>query len=144
MSGAERLYTPELLALTVRLAEHAWIDGLPFEGSARSRSCGSTLLAGLDLDEQGRISELGMRVHACAVGQAAAAIFAASAHGRTRDDIENALAAMNAWVAEEGEIPDWPGIEAISAAVAYPARHGAMLLPWQAAHAALCRAASND
>lgn len=144
MSGAERLYTPELLALTLQLAEHPWTEGLPLEGGARSRSCGSTLSLGIELDEEERIARLGMRVHACAVGQAAAAIFAASAQGRTQPEIERALAAMSAWVAGEGTIPDWPGIEAISAAVAYPARHGAMLLPWQAAQAALCSAASND
>ncbi len=144
MSGAERLYTPELLALTLRLADHPWIDSLPLEGSARSRSCGSTLSMAIELDQEDRISRLGMRVHACAVGQAAAAIFAGSAPGRSLDEIEQALAAMAAWVAGEAAIPDWPGIDAISAAAAYPARHGAMLLPWQAAQAALCSAASND
>jgi NifU-like protein involved in Fe-S cluster formation len=85
-----------------------------------------------------------MRVHACAVGQAAAAIFAGAAVGRNQPEIEQALAQMAAWVAGEGAIPDWPGIEAIAAASAYPARHGAMLLPWQAAQAALCSAPSND
>lgn len=144
MSGAERLYTPELLALTLRLAEHPWNDSLPLEGNARSRSCGSTLSVGIELDHEDRISQLGMRVHACAVGQAAAAIFAELALGRNLTEIEKALAAMTAWVAGEAAIPDWPGIEAISAATAYPARHGAMLLPWQAAQAALCSTASND
>jgi len=34
-------------------------------------------------------------------------------------------------------LPDWPGLDAIEAARAFPGRHGAMLLPWQAALAAL-------
>lgn len=144
MSSAERLYTPELLALTLRLADHPWVEGFPLEGSARSRSCGSTLSLGIRLGDDARISQLGMRVHACAVGQAAAAIFAGAAQGRSQAEIERALAAMSSWVAGEGDVPDWPGIEAIAAAAAYPARHGAMLLPWQAAQAALCSDAPND
>jgi hypothetical protein len=30
-------------------------------------------------------------------------------------------------------LPDWPGLTAIAAARDYPARHGAIMLAWQAA-----------
>ena len=66
MAGAERLYTPELLGLAVALADYPLDAGLPYRGSARSRSCGSTLEAGLALDPQGRVQRLGLRVRACA------------------------------------------------------------------------------
>jgi len=37
--------------------------------------------------------------------------------------------------------PDWPDLALVAPARAYPARHGAMLLPWKAAAAALSSAA---
>ncbi len=137
MSGTERLYTPELLSLAVHLAEYPWREDSPRTGDARSKSCGSTLSMGLETDLDGKISQLGMRVHACAVGQASAAIFAKEAAGRDKADIERTLEQMTGWLNGEGPVPEWPGIDAIDAARAYPARHGAMLLPWQAALAAL-------
>ncbi|MBO9604021.1 MAG: iron-sulfur cluster assembly scaffold protein [Novosphingobium sp.] len=137
MSGSERLYTPELLALTLRLADYPWAEDLAFAGDARSRSCGSTLAIGLDLDGAGRIARIGLRARACAVGQASAAIFADAAAGRDRAAIAAARDAMVQWLAGSGPLPDWPGIAAIAAAQAYPARHGAMMLPWEAALAAL-------
>lgn len=137
MSGAERLYTPELLALTLGLADYPWDDALPLTGNARSKSCGSTLEIGLTLDDAGAIERLGLKVHACAVGQAAAAIFARAAAGRGRGELETARTAMAEWLDGTGPVPDWPGIAAILPARAFPARHGAMMLPWNAALGAL-------
>jgi len=143
MSGAERLYTPELLSLTLRLAEYRWDDALLLQGNARSKSCGSTLAIGLCLDDAGRIERLGLKVQACAIGQATAAIFADAAVGLGRDEIGAAQKAMREWITGEGPLPEWPGIAAIEPARSYPARHGAMMLPWDAAMAALSRGQSN-
>jgi NifU-like protein involved in Fe-S cluster formation len=144
MSGAERLYTPELLALTLKLAEYPFDENLPLEGAARSKSCGSTLALRLGLDKQGVIARLGIRVHACAVGQASAAIFAGAAPGHDRGSIEFAARQMERWVEGADGIPDWPGIAALEPARAYPARHGAMMLPWRAALAALSSVAASS
>ena len=131
MSAAARLYTPELLALAVELAGHPPLEEAALHGEARSPTCGSTLAMGLVPDAGGGIEALGMRVHACAVGQASAAIFA-----------RHALERMEAWLAGQGPMPDWPDLELVAPAVAYPARHGAMLLPWKAALAALSSAST--
>src|SRR5690606_35229214 len=96
-------------------------------------TCGSTLALDVATDEAGRIAGLGMKVRACAVGQAAAAIFARHAPGRDRAEVQAALLALEAWLAGEGEVPDWPDLAIIAPAKAYSARHGAMLLPWKAA-----------
>jgi len=137
MAGAERLYTPELLGLAVALADYPADPDLPLHGAARSKSCGSTLEADLALDAEGRIERLGLRVRACAVGQAAAAIFARAASGRGAEDIAAAHGALATWLAAGGELPDWPGIAALIEARGYPARHGAIMLPWTAARDAL-------
>jgi NifU-like protein involved in Fe-S cluster formation len=137
MSVAERLYTPELLGLAVELAQWPLLADPQVYGEARSPTCGSTLDLSLALDDRGRIERLGMRVRACAVGQAAAAIFARHAVGRDLADITAALEAFELWLVSGGDIPDWPRLGAIAPARTYPGRHGAMLLPWKAAAAAL-------
>lgn len=138
MSSAVRLYTPEVLGLAIGLASWPLGEGLPLRGSVRSALCGSSLEIGLELDRDGAIANLGLKVHACAIGQASAAIFAAAAHGKDRIAIAAAEAAIRIWL--EGEnlaLPDWPGLAAIAPAQAYPARHGAILLAWRAALEAL-------
>jgi NifU-like protein involved in Fe-S cluster formation len=136
VATAAALYTPEVLALATSLADHALDADLPLRGAARSPACGSTLELGLVLDGQGRIARVGLKAHACAIGQAAAAIFAAAAIGRNREEIAAALASTEAWL-DSGSKPDWTGLDAIAVARAYPARHGAILLAWRAALAAL-------
>lgn len=131
------LYTPEVLELATSLAHFGWDEGLPLKGNARSRSCGSTLELGLATDGLGRIERVALKSQACAIGQAAAAIFARGAPGRSAAEIRAAHAAMRDWLNGEGQQPDWPGLDAIAPARDYPARHGAILLAWQAADQAL-------
>jgi NifU-like protein involved in Fe-S cluster formation len=140
MSSAERLYTPELLGWTVRLAEYRLAQDLPLAGDARSPSCGSSLSMTLETNDAGAISAIGMRVSACAIGQASAAVFAEHAVGRATEEIAASLAEMEAWLRGEGSLPGWPDLEVIAPARNFPGRHGAMLLPWKAALTALSKA----
>lgn len=134
---AATLYTPAILSAATGLCAWPWNDALPFTGQARSRTCGSTLAMALGLDAAGRISDIGIRTHACAIGQAAANAFAGHATGQTRADIAHTRAALGAWLAGEGDLPDWPGLDVIAAAAGYPSRHGAIVLAWDAALEAL-------
>jgi NifU-like protein involved in Fe-S cluster formation len=137
MATTATLYTPQVLALATGLAAFPWDPELPLQGEARSKSCGSTIALGLGLDTAGRIDRLGLRSQACAIGQAAAAIFAQGAPGRDARAIAEADEAIAAWLAGEGDVPDWPGLAAIAPAQGYPGRHGAIRLAWQAARTAL-------
>lgn len=134
---AAALYTPAILGAATDLAAFAWDDALPLRGEARSRSCGSTIAMVLETDAHGRIVRLGLRPHACAVGQAAAAVFARAAAGRDRVALVAARGQLDAWLTNGGPLPDWPGIDLIAPARDYPARHGAILLAWDAALSAL-------
>ncbi|MBC2669458.1 iron-sulfur cluster assembly scaffold protein [Novosphingobium piscinae] len=137
MSAVTRLYTPDILALAVRLAEQPLDPGHPHHGRARSASCGSTLELSLALDDQQRIAALGARAQACAIGQASAALFLDGATGQSSAQLDRSRAALRAWLTDEGPRPDWPGIDLLEPARAFPARHGAILLPWDAALDAL-------
>lgn len=132
-----RLYTPDVLAAAVGLAAFPLNQALPFAGEARSRSCGSTLALRLALDGEGRVTAVGCQARACAVGQAAAAVFAQAVKGRDRADLAAARTGLTAWLSGDGPRPDWPGLDLLEAARGYPGRHGAILLPWDAALAAL-------
>ena len=134
---ARTLYTPAILQAATTLADFAWDEALPLRGEARSRRCGSTLALAFEVDAAGRIAQIGLRAHACAIGQASASVFANAAAGRTRGDIAAARAALAAWLAGDGPLPEWPGLMLIEPARAYPARHDAILLAWDAALAAL-------
>lgn len=137
MASAATLYTPEILALATGLAGYAWDETLPLKGEARSKSCGSTIALGLSLDDEGRIDRVALRSQACAIGQAAAAIFAKAAPGRDARAIAEADDAIAAWLAGEGQLPEWPGLATIAPARDYPARHGAIRLAWQAARGSM-------
>ena len=140
MAATTRLYTPEILALAVSLAEVPYDPALPLQGQARSPTCGSTLMLGLGLDQTGRIAQVGVKAQACAIGQASAALFLRHAGGRTRQDIATSRAALAAWLQEEAPIPEWPDLAMLAPARDFPARHGAILLAWDAAVDALSSA----
>ncbi|EJL32960.1 iron-sulfur cluster assembly scaffold protein [Novosphingobium sp. AP12] len=134
------LYTPDVLGLAIELARYPLSDALPLRGEARSKSCGSTIVLGLSTSADGTVERIGVRSQACAIGQASAAIFASAAAGADAARIVRARDAIAAWLSGDGELPDWPGLETIAAARDYPARHGAVLLPWNAA----CQALAPD
>ncbi len=139
---SEKLYTPELLGLATELATYPFDDGFANVAEVRSQSCGSSLTAGFDTRGDGTILRIGMKVTACAMGQAASAIFARHANGQNCEGIRSALTAVTQWLAGTDPQPDWRDIELLTPALDYPARHGAILLPWRAAHVALCNAAA--
>jgi len=135
--SAGPLYTPEMLAAAVSLAQFPLAPGLPLRGQARSRSCGSSLTLGLAVAGDGRIAAAGCSAKACAVGQAAAALFLHAAAGRDRASIAAARAALAAWLAGAGAMPDWPGLALLAPARRHRGRHAAIVLAWDAALAAL-------
>ena len=136
MSQATRLYTPQLLALAVELADYPYDLEADLIGEARSPTCGSRIELSLTVVDDA-IGDVGIRCQACAVGQAAAAIFASGAPGANATAINAALDQISAWT-QGGALPRWAGFEALAAAQDHPGRHGAVLLPWKAARAALC------
>lgn len=138
MSTAAALYSPGVLGLATSLAAWPLDPALPLHGSARAPLCGSTIELALELNADGTITRIGLKAHACAIGQASAALFAQSVPGRNRVDIAASYAELAAWLGDPAApLPAWPGLEEIAPARGYPARHGAILLPWKAALAAL-------
>lgn len=136
------LYSRELLRLALRLADQPRLDGAPLTGEARSRTCGSRVVADLELDETGRVRRYGQQVNACAVGQAAAAIVGSHIVGRDGPALAEARADFAQWLGGQEPAPSWPELHILADVRALPARHPAALLAFDAALAALAQAES--
>ena len=137
------LYTVEILRLAASIPHLGPLDGAQGKAEVRSPTCGSTVTAEVKLDSEGRVVALGQQVQACAFGQASAALMGAHAVGRQAAEIEQAMTAFASWLnGYRGDPGDWPGLKALEPARTRRARHGAMLLPFQALLAAT-RSASN-
>ena len=130
--SAEQLYTPRMLSAAVELADYPLLSRPDLTGSARAVPCGSAIAMSL-LVSDAHITDVGMKVRACAVGQASAAVFARHAAGRDADMLQAAAKSLRHWLTDDGPMPDWPDLDISEPAIGFPARHGAMLLPWMAA-----------
>lgn len=137
------LYTLDILRLAASLPEPVELrsDG---SASKRSPTCGSSVRLDVQLGRDGRIEALSQAVEACAFGQAAAALVASGAAGRSAAEVQEALTDLVAWLdGSRSEPPNWPGFEALDPARSRKSRHGAILLPLQALIAAMDQAAAR-
>ncbi|MBI1401662.1 MAG: iron-sulfur cluster assembly scaffold protein [Porphyrobacter sp.] len=131
-----------MLGLATGLAGFPLTEDLPLRAEERSRTCGSVITLGLALDADGLVSGVGMKVSACAIGQASAALLAQGVRGDNPGGVRLTTDALERWLAGEGDLPAWPGIAALAPAREHSGRHGAVLLPWKAACKALSSAAA--
>ena len=135
------LYTTEILRLAASIPHHERLVHAHATAEKRSAVCGSRVTVDVALDESGRVGEVGLLVRACALGQASSSLLAQSIIGRTPDELATARDGLTAWLAGEGEPPDWPGLAVLAAARDYPARHPSIRLAFEAAAAAAADAA---
>jgi len=127
------LYNTEILRLAANIP---YAERLPDPmGSSERRSpiCGSRVTVDMDVDAEGRVRAIGMLVRACALGQASSALMAASATGRTPEQLAAARDALTAWLAGEGGVPDWPGLAIFTPALPVVGRHPSIRLAFEAA-----------
>ena len=131
------LYTTEILRLAASLNEPHPLAREDGRAEARSPTCGSRIVTSVQLDTEGRVEALSQQVHACAFGQASAALLERSAIGRKRSDVQDAHDRFANWLDGSDEDPGWPGLDALAPARSRRSRHGAILLPFRALIAAL-------
>lgn len=136
------LYTTDILRLAASLQEMRELEREDGRAELRSPTCGSRITIAVQLDEDRRVQMISQKVHACAFGQASAALVQQHAVGRAHDEVASALVEVSRWLAEEkDEAGDWPGLEVLAPARPRKGRHGAILLPFRALLAAIEAAA---
>ncbi|HEY9092079.1 iron-sulfur cluster assembly scaffold protein [Parasphingorhabdus sp.] len=135
MSGA--LYTRDILRLAVSIPHQSRLDKPDGTAEVRSRTCGSRVAADIIVSEDGRITDLGIEVNACALGQASTAILAAEAIGKSAEEIAAAREHLAGYLAgAEAQPGSWDNMEHLCAARDHPGRHAAIILPYDAILAA--------
>ena len=135
-SRVPALYSTELLALAIELADYPFDAAAPAIGHARSRSCGSVI----DLSSSGgSLDDLGLRVSACAVGQASTAIFARESSGMDAAAVAAMVENLGEWLQGQAPSSILPRLELLEPARPHLGRHEAILLPWRAALDALSK-----
>ena len=127
------LYNTEILSLSATLKNET-LDAP--QGSARkvSKLCGSWMEIDVNLDG-GVVSEAALRVQACALGQASAAILKTQIIGASLDDLIAARDALRDMLKSAGEPPTgrFERLKLLAGVSAYPARHASTLLAFEAA-----------
>lgn len=139
-----KLYSQRILALASAIPHHQRLDAPDATIMKRSPLCGSTVTVDLDVKD-GRISQFGQDVKACALGQASAAIFAEQAVGLTLEQAREGRDALRAMLRDEGPVPAAPfdGYDVLEPARAYRNRHASILLVPDATVAAMEAAQKN-
>jgi NifU-like protein involved in Fe-S cluster formation len=132
------LYTTEILRLAASLGEPKELEREDGRAELRSPTCGSRIAVAVQLDEERRIRFVSQQVHACAFGQASAALLERHATGRTHNEVADGLVALSRWLGgEQEEAAGWPGLSALEPARSRRSRHGAIMLPFRALLAAI-------
>lgn len=141
---ASPLYTRDILRLAASIPHLGRLAGPGASATRRSPVCGSEVTVDVAADGEGRVAALGQQVRACALGQASAALMGAHAIGRTPGELAAARDALADWLAGGRSDPGgWPGLGVLAAARAFPARHAAILLAFEAAAEAAERAGAE-
>lgn len=141
-AGMDELYPTEILALAADIPHlGALPPGEGREGSARKRSmvCGSEVEVAVRLDADGRIADIGLDVEACALGQAAASIFARHGIGASLDEMRAARDALEAMLTADGPAPEgrFAELAALEVVRDYPRRYASTQLAFKAGVAAM-------
>lgn len=130
------LYNTDILSLSATL-ENAELSSP--DGSARklSKLCGSWLEIDLNI-ENAKVSDCALRVQACALGQASAAILKESIIGATLPELREARDGLRAMLKEGGKVPSgrFEKLAILAGVAKYPARHTSTMLAFDAAVAA--------
>lgn len=129
-----KLYSQRILALAADIPHAERLPAPSASATRRSPLCGSTVTVDIVVKD-GRITDFGQEVRACALGQASAAIAGAQMIGRTAEDLSRARDQLTAMLHQGGPIPTAPfeGYEILSPARDYKNRHASILLVLEAA-----------
>jgi NifU-like protein involved in Fe-S cluster formation len=127
------LYNAEILRLAATIPHHERLPEPMATAEKRSPICGSRVTIDVAVDDEGRVSEVGLLVRACALGQASSSLLASNILGRTPAELAATRDALTAWLAREGDAPDWPGMDIFTPALDYTARHPSIRLAFEAA-----------
>ncbi|UWQ81970.1 iron-sulfur cluster assembly scaffold protein [Leisingera caerulea] len=148
MSGESdliKLYSSRILALAADIPHLDRLEAPDATVKKRSPLCGSTVTVDIKV-EDGRITDFGQDVKACALGQASAAVVGANVIGRTLAEVETARNQLKTMLTRDGPVPDAPfdGLEVLQPAREFKNRHASIMLALEATLEAMQTAAKEQ
>ena len=137
------LYNTAILRLAAAIPLAGRLDHPQASVTRVSPVCGSKVTADVDL-VGGRVARFAHDVRACALGQASAALLAGGVIGKAPGELAAARDALAAYLKGAADTPGgWPGLAVFDLARPHRARHGSILLAFQAAADAAAAAAAQ-
>ncbi len=132
MSGENdliKLYSGRILQLAADIPHLDRLENPDATVKKRSPLCGSTVTVDVKMQD-GKVSDYGQDVKACALGQASASVVGSAIIGSTRAQVETARDQLSAMLKKNGPAPDAPfdGLEVLIPARDYKNRHASILL----------------
>lgn len=140
-SNTQQLYSLEILRLATSLPHNDTLDATQGSATCRSPICGSEMTADVAIDGARHIAAVAIRANACALGQASAAVLRNKAVGQNAAQIRTVCDSLKAALQNGSGDLVWPELEPFRYASDFPARHGAILLPFDTLIAALDKVA---
>ncbi len=140
--NAHSLYSLEILRLATSLPHNDSLGDPQSTATSRAPLCGSEMTVDVALDANNIITGLAIRAKACALGQASAALLRAKALGQNATQISVVRDSLKAALQTGSGDLRWAELEVFRYASDFPARHGAIMLPFDTLIAALEKAAN--
>ncbi len=132
------LYSRKILQLAGSIGRIGRLNDPDASADAVSRLCGSRITVDLKLAD-GQISDYAHEVHACALGQTAASVMAREIVGTAPTELRALRERMWTMLKHGGPPPEgkWADLALLEGVRDYPARHGSVMLPFDAVVKAL-------
>jgi NifU-like protein involved in Fe-S cluster formation len=132
------LYSQEILRLATALPHDDRLSAITASAKHRAPLCGSEVTAEVLLRPDRRIDAIAFRARACALGQASSALLREHGIGLDLKEIVAVRDALERFLGGHDALAlPWAALEAFRPAQAHSARHGAILLPYDALIAAM-------
>ncbi|WP_171176276.1 iron-sulfur cluster assembly scaffold protein [Ruegeria sp. HKCCD8929] len=140
-----KLYSARILALAADIPHLDRLEAPHATVKKRSPLCGSTVTVDVKVAD-GRITDFGQDVKACALGQASASVVGDAIIGANRAQVETARDQLKAMLKQDGPAPEAPfnGLEVLIPARDYKNRHASIMLALEATAEAMEQAEQAD
>lgn len=135
------LYSARILGLVANMPRAGRLAAPDASAERTAKLCGSRIVVDVTV-EGDRVSDFAQDVHACALGQAAAAVLGAHVVGASLSEIEAARDALRAMLKSDGPDPQgrFSDLSVLRPVKDYPARHASSMLAFEAAAEAVRKA----
>ena len=134
------IYNRRILELAADIPHLGRLPNPDASATAHSKLCGSTVIVDLVMRD-GRVTDFGHDVKACALGQASSSIMARNVIGASADELRGVQAKVRAMLKDNGAPPQgkWADVAVLEPVRDFKARHASTLLTFDAVVDAIAR-----